>query len=97
MALWRNAVGTGPFILTDYLSGSAATLVKNPDYWATDPVGPGQGNQLPYIDGIQYLIIPDVSTRQAALRTGKKAGDTATYEAPNGSSITVEIVEAIPF
>ncbi len=28
---------------------------------------------------------------------GKKAGDTATYEAPNGASITVEIVEATPF
>ncbi|WP_040320222.1 transcription elongation factor GreA [Aeromicrobium marinum] len=28
---------------------------------------------------------------------GKKAGDTATYETPNGRSITVEVVEATPF
>lgn len=28
---------------------------------------------------------------------GKSAGDSATYEAPNGKSITVEIVEAKPF
>lgn len=28
---------------------------------------------------------------------GKSAGDTATYEAPNGKQITVEIVEAKPF
>ncbi|UCC15876.1 MAG: hypothetical protein JSU58_05740, partial [Dehalococcoidales bacterium] len=27
--------------------------------------------QLPYIDGIKFLIIPDLSTCQAALRTGK--------------------------
>lgn len=28
---------------------------------------------------------------------GKKAGDSASYETPNGKSITVEIVEAKPF
>lgn len=28
---------------------------------------------------------------------GKKAGDTATYETPNGKSITVELVDAKPF
>lgn len=29
--------------------------------------------------------------------TGKSAGDSASYEAPNGASVTVEIVEAKPF
>ena len=28
---------------------------------------------------------------------GKKAGDTATYEAPNGKALTVEVVAAHPF
>ncbi|MBI2851032.1 MAG: ABC transporter substrate-binding protein [Chloroflexi bacterium] len=36
-----------------------------------DPVGPGKGNQLPYLDGVRLLIIPDASTRLAAMRTGK--------------------------
>ncbi len=71
MAAWQNAVGTGPFILKDYVRGSVAKLEKNPTYWGRNPVGPGEGDQLPYIDGLQYIIIPDVSTRQAALRTGK--------------------------
>ncbi len=71
MALWQNAVGTGPFILKDYVGSSLAHLERNPTYWDTDPVGPGKGNQLPYIDAFQYLIIPDASTRMAALRTGK--------------------------
>ena len=53
------------------MTGSVITLVKNDKYWATDPVGPGKGNRLPYIDGMKYLIIPDTSTRRAALRTGK--------------------------
>jgi pyruvate/oxaloacetate carboxyltransferase len=48
---WRNSVGTGPFMLTDLVASSSATLVRNPNYWDKDPVGPGKGNQLPYLDG----------------------------------------------
>jgi ABC-type transport system substrate-binding protein len=29
------------------------------------------GNQLPYVESVRILIIPDASVRQAALRTGK--------------------------
>lgn len=68
---WRNSVGTGPYIFADYVPASMVRLVKNPDYWETDPVGPGKGNRLPYIDIIKEMIIPDTSTQQAALRTGK--------------------------
>lgn len=68
---WRNVLGTGPFMLTDYVPGSSMMLTKNPNYWRKDPVGPGKGNQLPYIDSINYLIIPDKSTKMAALRTSK--------------------------
>jgi peptide/nickel transport system substrate-binding protein len=68
---WRVSVGTGPFILTDFVADSSATLVRNPNYWDKDPVGPGKGNQLPYIDGVKYLLVLDTSTTLAALRTGK--------------------------
>ncbi len=71
LADWRNAVGTGPFMLEDYVSGSSATFVRNPNYWMKDPVGPGKGNQLPYLDSVKWLTIPDASTRMAAMRTGK--------------------------
>jgi len=66
---WRNACGTGPFLLTDYVTDSTLTFVRNPNYYMKDPFFPN--NQLPYLDGIKYLIIPDLSTRIAALRTGK--------------------------
>lgn len=68
---WHNLVGTGPFMLTDYVADSSATLVKNPNYWMKNPIGPGKGDQLPYLDGINVLFIPDVSTQEAAFRTGK--------------------------
>ena len=68
---WEYFVGTGPFMITDYVEGNTVTLVKNPDYWMTNPVGPGSGDQLPYIDGFKYIIMIDASTRQAALRSGQ--------------------------
>lgn len=68
---WRKSVGAGPFMLSDYVPGSVLRLDKNPNYWMKDPIGPGKGNQLPYLNGVNFLIIPDLSTRQAALRTGK--------------------------
>jgi peptide/nickel transport system substrate-binding protein len=68
---WRNVVGTGPYMLSNYTEGSAINLVKNPNYWQTDPVGPGKGSKLPYIDAVNILILPDPSTRVTALRTGK--------------------------
>jgi peptide/nickel transport system substrate-binding protein len=66
---WENAVGTGPWVLMDYVAGSSLTYDKNPDYWMNDPLHPA--NQLPYADVFKILIIPDNSTRMAAMRTGK--------------------------
>ncbi|MBI2849811.1 MAG: ABC transporter substrate-binding protein, partial [Chloroflexi bacterium] len=71
MAGWKDQVGTAAFMLTEYIPGSLITYTKNPNFWEKDPVGPGKGNQLPYLDRLQNLIIPDASTRQAALRTAK--------------------------
>jgi len=69
MRAWENACGTGPFILTDFVSLSQATLVRNPNYWRKHPLYPE--DTMPYYDGIKVLIIPDASTRLAAIRTGK--------------------------
>ena len=66
---WRNVVGTGSFMLKDYVDGSALTYVRNPNYWRHDPFFPE--NQLPYLDVFNILIIPDLSTRMAGMRTCK--------------------------
>ncbi|MFC1954170.1 ABC transporter substrate-binding protein, partial [Chloroflexota bacterium] len=66
---WKHSAGIGPFMLVDAIAGSAYILEKNTNYWMKDPVHPE--NQLPYLDGIKCLIIPDISTRMAAIRTGK--------------------------
>ena len=66
---WRNLVGTGPFMLTDYVDGSSVTFIKNPNYWGFDEKYPE--NRLPYIDGLTGLILKEEATRLAALRSGK--------------------------
>ncbi|OGN90026.1 MAG: hypothetical protein A2Z74_01150 [Chloroflexi bacterium RBG_13_46_9] len=68
---WQNSIGTGPFMLTDFVSNGSATFKSNPNYWEKNPIGPGKGDQLPYIDGVKLLIITDASTRLAGFRTGK--------------------------
>lgn len=65
----NDSVGTGPFMLKDYVSGNIATYVKNPNYWMKDPVHPQ--NQLPYADTLNLITITDRSTQLASLRTGK--------------------------
>jgi peptide/nickel transport system substrate-binding protein len=66
---WHHAIGTGPFILQDYVTGSSATLIKNPNYWGYDERYPK--NQIPYINTLKVLVIPDPATALAAIRTGK--------------------------
>ncbi|MFC2041802.1 ABC transporter substrate-binding protein, partial [Chloroflexota bacterium] len=66
---WRVSCGTGAWMLVDYMPGSSAKLIKNPNYWMYDPLHPE--NQLPYMDEQTWLFIKDRSTRMAALRTGK--------------------------
>ncbi|MFC2009954.1 ABC transporter substrate-binding protein, partial [Chloroflexota bacterium] len=68
---WELSNGTGPFMLTDYVVGSSLTYERNPNYWETNPAGLGKGDQLPYFDGIVQLLITDLSSQQAAFRTGQ--------------------------
>ncbi|MBI2288379.1 MAG: hypothetical protein HYU83_05340, partial [Chloroflexi bacterium] len=52
----KNYVSNGPFMLTDYVAGTSITFARNANYWRKDPVGPGKGNQLPYLDGVKMLV-----------------------------------------
>ena len=66
---WQQVVGSGPWILSDYVVGSSITYIKNPTYFGHDEKFPQ--NQIPYADYNRSLIIPDWTTTLAALRTGK--------------------------
>ncbi|MGP8080605.1 MAG: ABC transporter substrate-binding protein [Dehalococcoidales bacterium] len=66
---WHNAIGTGPFLLTDFVDSGSATLTKNPNYWGYDERYPQ--NQLPYANKVNVLVIPNQPTALAAMRAGK--------------------------
>jgi peptide/nickel transport system substrate-binding protein len=67
---WKNLNGTGPFMLTDYIQGSAVTFSKNNIYWDKEKVA-GQSYKLPFVDKIIYRTIKDEAAYLTALRTGK--------------------------
>ena len=57
-----HPIGTGPFKLVEFKPNQSITVTRNPDYWK-------EGR--PYLDGIQYTIIKDVSTRLLSFISGK--------------------------
>lgn len=69
---WRNAVGTGPFMVSDYVPDSMITWVKNPNYYGkwTNPKD-GKEYQLPFVDKMLMPMTPDEATWIAAVKTGK--------------------------
>jgi peptide/nickel transport system substrate-binding protein len=58
----RHPIGTGPFKFVEFRPNQSITVNRNPDYWK-----PGR----PYLDGIEYTIIKDLSTRTLAFVAGK--------------------------
>lgn len=63
----KDIVGTGPFMLADYRPGQKVTLVRNPYSWRRDP----QGNVLPYVDRLEYVIIRDPNQQLAQFLAGQ--------------------------
>ena len=60
--LANNPVGTGPFKFVEWKKGQYIRLDKNPDYWKEG---------LPLLDRVVARIIPDASTRTAAMESGE--------------------------
>ena len=58
----QHPIGTGPFKLAEFKPNERITMTRNPDYWK-------KGR--PYLDGIEFTIIRDVSTAALAFVAGK--------------------------
>ncbi|TDD08835.1 hypothetical protein E1292_11005 [Nonomuraea deserti] len=54
-------VGTGPFLFKEYVPDNRMVVTRNPRYWR-------QG--LPYLDEIEFRILPDSQTRAQTLDAG---------------------------
>ncbi len=58
----QRPVGTGPFKFVEFKPNEYVKVTRNPDYWKKDR---------PYLDGIEYTIIKNLSTAVLALVSGK--------------------------
>ncbi|MCX6362961.1 MAG: ABC transporter substrate-binding protein [Actinobacteria bacterium] len=62
----KNPVGTGPWTLKEYVAKQKCTAVKKPDYWGKDDAG----NQLPYLDQVDWILVQDESAANLQLQSG---------------------------
>jgi peptide/nickel transport system substrate-binding protein len=72
-------VGTGPFKFVEFKSNQSISLVRNEDYW-------DKGK--PYLDGIEWRIVTNRSTRVLAFATGE-------FDMTRTADITVPILADI--
>jgi peptide/nickel transport system substrate-binding protein len=61
-ATLATPIGTGPFMMKEWVRGQTITLARNPHYWR-----PG----LPYLDEVVFRMIPDTAGRILALKAGE--------------------------
>jgi peptide/nickel transport system substrate-binding protein len=59
---FNTPYGTGPFYVTDWAKGDRINLQKNPNYWEVGK---------PYLDELEFLIVPDDTTRVIMLEAGE--------------------------
>jgi peptide/nickel transport system substrate-binding protein len=70
-AFWQHPVGSGPFEVQSFVSGSHITFARNPYYW---------DKQLPYLNSVTYDFATDSNTRLLDLTSGQaQLADGITY------------------
>ncbi|NLA58170.1 MAG: ABC transporter substrate-binding protein [Firmicutes bacterium] len=81
-----HPVGTGPFKFEQWLQDEKIVLSRNENYWMKDEYG----NQLPYLDGIEYRIIVDYTIEYTEYKLGniyQSYVDTPYYEEAKSGAV----------
>ncbi len=69
-AFAEHPIGTGPFKFVSWERNVSMKLARNEHYWRKD----AEGKQLPYLDEIEFVTIPDDATRILKLQAGEVDG-----------------------
>jgi peptide/nickel transport system substrate-binding protein len=62
-----DLAGLGPFVVAEHRAGERLVLARNPRYWRKDAAGV----QLPYLDTLTILVIPDQNTEALRMEAGE--------------------------
>lgn len=73
---FQNPVGTGPFVFEKWTPDLEINMKKNPNYWDRDAAG----NQIPYLDGVKFRFIKDLSQQLLEFKNGNLDD---SYRIPN--------------
>src|SRR6266513_6351921 len=82
----QRPIGTGPFKFVEFKPNESIKLIRNPEYWK-----PGR----PYLDGIEYTIIRNVSTAILSFVSGKMDVTFGGLTVPLTRQITDQSPQAI--
>lgn len=63
----ENLIGTGPFVKEEWVVNDHFSASRNDSYWLTDD----DGNQLPYLDSVEFRPFPEGDSRVNALLSGQ--------------------------
>lgn len=69
--LATEMIGTGPYKMAEYISGSQLTLEKNEDYWQVKAGMTPRQEQQANVNTIVYKFIDEAAQRVVALKTGE--------------------------
>jgi peptide/nickel transport system substrate-binding protein len=61
-AFFKHPVGTGPYMVKEFVRGSHITFERNPNYWETGK---------PYLDTVRFNFAADSNTRMLAVKNGQ--------------------------
>lgn len=64
---FRKPIGTGPFMVADWVVGEYMVLKRNPSYWELG----ADGKPLPYLDEVRLIQVPEDSTRVLQVQSGE--------------------------
>jgi peptide/nickel transport system substrate-binding protein len=82
--MWYSA---GPFKFDEWAQGEFVKLVRNDNFWKTDPE---TGQALPYLDSVTFKFIPETE----AILTAFKAREVDIVQPPPGSEL-IETLQAL--
>lgn len=73
LAMWgtdtppKNIVGSGPYVLEDYVTSQRVVFRRNPYYWQKDE----QGNAKPHVERVIWQILESLDTDLLRFRSGE--------------------------